>query len=87
MLIGKGTFLYLSRKQGVNSDGEKYLSVTVLDDDDKKYSFITKDENLITDILQKNFVKYSEVTVSVGFSRVMNKNRYYNWTDVLLGVE
>lgn len=86
MVIGRNKFIYLSKQQGVTQNGEKYLAINVIDDEDKKLSFMTTNSKLIDEILQFTFTKYSDITLEVAFTREYNKNRYSYWSAELLGV-
>lgn len=89
MFKSKRVFSYLDNTIGVTKDGEKYVSVSVIDkDNDLKLSFISKDEELINVFSHLEKQKFSDITLIVEFSRVFNPNtRFSNWQPTLIGVE
>lgn len=81
-------FKYLQHATGINKDGEKYVSVTVLDDEKNKYSFVSHDDKVISQFTGFQIADYSDITLFIGFTKVFNPNtRYSNWQSILLGVE
>lgn len=90
MFISEKKFCFLNKTKGVTKDGEEYIVFGVIDlnDDDRKYSFVSKDKNVIDKLKNQDIPKLSEITVLVGFENVFNsKTRYSNWQPVLVGVK
>ena len=88
VFVSKRNFKYLQHNAGINKDGEKYVSVVVLDDNKSKLSFVSHDEQVIGQFAGIQIADYSDITLSVGFARVFNpRTRFANWQPVLLGVE
>ena len=87
MINGNGVFNYIDRVVKVNTDGEKYLALNVLSKDNKKISFITKDEDLINKVTNLQLTKFQDVKLFFNITRIYNKdNRYSFWSVELIGV-
>lgn len=84
----KQYFKFLEKICSINSDGEKYISVSVLSNTNKKFSFVSHDENLIQEFQNLQIENLSDIILIVGFDKVFNsRTRFSNWQPVLLGVE
>ena len=80
---------YVDKTLGVTKDGEKYISVNVMPvGDSKKYSFLSKDEEVINLFNTLDFKRFEEITIVVGFNREFNQEKRTSyWSAILLGVE
>jgi len=87
MIVGKSNFLYLSTRVGTTQDGERFVAIDLLDQNDRKHSFMTTNTNLVDELKLKQFAKYSDILVTVGFNKEYNQNRYSYWKAELLGAE
>ena len=87
MITGTQTFNFVDKKVGVNGDGEKYIAVDVLAKDGRKFSFISKNPDVVDKISQLNISRLQEIKLQIGFDKVFNpKTRYSNWQCELVGV-
>lgn len=87
MINGNGVFTFIEKLVKVNSDGEKYLSLNVLSKDNKKISFITKNEDLINKVSGLQLTRFQELKLSFNIERIFNKEkRYCFWSVELIGV-
>lgn len=89
MFYSKKSFNYVNHQFGTTKDGEKYVSVSVIDaEDDSKYSFISKEENVINAFKQLQIAKFTEIRLVLGFEREFNPStRFSNWRVYLIGVD
>ena len=87
MIVGKSNFLFLSKRVGTTKDGERFIAFDLIDSSDRKHSFMTTNPKLLDELNQKQFAKYSEILVTVGFTKAYNQNRYSYWQAELLGAE
>lgn len=88
MIIGKEIFNFIDKRQGVTKDGEKYLCLNVLSKDNRKFSFVTKDEDIINKILPLNIQKFSPIKLCFDFDRIYNKEKNVSyWNCEFKGVE
>lgn len=87
MINGNGVFTYIEKLVKVNSDGEKYLSLNVLSKDNKKVSFITKNEDLIDKVSGLQLTRFQDLKLFFNIERIFNKEKHYSyWTVELIGV-
>lgn len=89
MFKSKRVFSYLDNQISVTKDGEKYVSVSVIDKETTgKFSFISKNEEVINVFSHLDLQRFSDITLIVDFERVFNPNtRYSSWQPQLIGVE
>lgn len=89
MFISKCKVNFVDKVVGVTKDGEKYISVNVIPiDDNKKYNFISKDDNVINLFNTYDFKRFEEITISLAFIREFRpETRTSYWAVVLTGVE
>lgn len=84
----KSRFKFLEKVCSINQDGEKYVSISVLSLDNKKFNFISHDDSVIQTIQSLNIENLSDIIVNVGFYKSFNpRTRFSNWQCDLLGVE
>lgn len=89
MFICEKSFNFVDRINGITKDGEKYISISVIDpEDNRKYSFLTTDEKLISKISNIQIARFNEITLILGFEKVFNsRTRFSNWNVYLVGVK
>lgn len=88
MIKGSEKFNFIDKRTGVNKDGEQYLSINVLSDDNRKFNFITKDSKLIDKIAPLTIQKFAPIKLLFDIDRVFNaETRFSHWAVVLTGVE
>lgn len=88
MIIAKESFYFIDKRQGTTKDGERYLSLNVLSQDNKKFNFIAKDPKVIDQLSPLNLQRFSKITLLCEFDREFNKERRTSyWTCTLVGVE
>lgn len=88
MISAKELFNFIDKRVGVTKEGEKYLCVNVLSKDNRKFSFVTKDVNLIDKISPLNIQKFSPIKLIFEFDRVYNKEKNVSyWSCEFKGVE
>ena len=87
MINGTQIFSYIEKKVGVNQDGEKYLALNVLSKNNKKFSFLVKNTDLIDKISQLNFTKFQDIKLHFDFDREYNREKKTAyWTCEVIGV-
>ena len=89
MFICEEKFNYVDKSMGVTKDGEKYLSLNVIPiNDQKKYNFLTKDDEIINLINSLEFKRFQEITLQIKFIREFNfEKRTSYWFPQLVGVD
>lgn len=88
MIKGFETFNFIDKRTGVNKDGEQYLSINVLSEDNRKFNFITKDVKVIDKVAPLKLQKFAPVKLLFDIDRVFNaETRFSHWAVVLTGVE
>ncbi len=88
MVLAREAFNFIDKREGVTKDGERYLSVNVLSEDNQKFNFITKDIEVINKISPLNLQKFSKVKLLLGFSREFNREKRISyWSCNFLGIE
>ena len=88
MIKGFETFNFIDKRIGVTKEGEQYISINVLSNDNKKLNFISKDTKLIDKISPLNIQKFSPIKLHFDIDRVFNaEKRVSYWSVNLIGVE
>ena len=89
MFICKSKFNFIDKIIGVTKDGERYVSINVIEvSGTKKYNFISKDANVIEIFNKLDISRFAEINLKLGFIREFNQERRFSyWTCVLLGVD
>lgn len=89
MFISEKTFNFIEKTKGTTKDGEKYISVSVIDsDDNSKYSFYSKDDEVISSLSKLQISRFADITLIIAFEKVFNpKTRFSNWQPLLVGVK
>lgn len=87
MINGTQIFSYIDKKTGVTKDGETYIAVNVLSKNNRKFSFISKNPEVIDKISQTNFTKFQDVKLHFDFDKEYNnEKRISYWCCELVGV-
>ena len=81
MITGVQVFSYIDKKVGVTQAGEQYIAMNVLSKSNRKFSFISKDPDVINKISQTNFTKFQDVKLHFDF------DKEYNTLQTLYGKE
>lgn len=89
MFISEKTFNFIEKTKGITKDGDKYISVSVIDsDDNSKYSFYSKDDDVISSLSKLQISRFADITLIISFEKVFNpKTRFSNWQPLLVGVK
>lgn len=88
MIRGQGNFNFIDKRVGVTKEGEQYILINVISQDNKNYSFISKDSKLIDRIASTNLAKFAPLKLNFDIEKEFNpKTRYSNWTVNLIGVD
>lgn len=88
MFICNEVFTFVSTKEGVTRDGEKYFVIDVIGKNNKKkFSFYTKNGLLIDEFKELKFTDFQDVELSIKFYKEFNSNtRYSRWVPELIGI-
>lgn len=88
MVLAKDTFYFIDKREGINKDGEKYLTINVLSKDNRKFNFITKDTELINKVSPLNLQRFSPIKLVLDFEREFNREKRISyWTCSFVGIE
>ena len=89
MIKAQKIFTFLNSTTGVTKDGEQYAVLNVIDKETTgKYSFISKDPQVIDKVIKLQCEQYKDIRVFLGFNKEFNqKTRYSNWRVELLGCD
>lgn len=88
MIKGQATFNFIDKRIGVTKDGEQYISINVLSEDNLKLNFISKDPKFIDKIGGLNITRFSPIKLYFEVVRVFNpEKRTSYWSVNLIGVD
>ncbi|MCI8444292.1 MAG: hypothetical protein HFJ37_03910 [Clostridia bacterium] len=88
MIVAKQVFFFIDKREGTTKDGERYLSLNVLSQNNKKFNFIAKNPKVIEQVSPLNLQRFAKITLVCEFDREFNKERRTSyWNCTLIGVE
>lgn len=88
MINGNAKFYFIDKLVGVTKEGEQYLSINVLSEDNRKFNFITKDPKIIDRLAPLNIQKFALVKLTFSIDKIFNpETRFSHWNVSLTGVE
>ena len=82
----KSRFKFLEKVCSINQDGEKYVSISVLSLDNKKFNFISHDESVIQTIQSLNIENLSDIITSLGLEKYLVFGKSFYYIQIIIGM-